>query len=49
VLLIVSLLLLAVDPAQVQKPIDRPVLFDEAPAADGESPDAAASGDGTRS
>lgn len=29
VLLIVSLLLLAVDPAQVQRPVDRPVLFDE--------------------
>jgi hypothetical protein len=49
VLLIVSLLLLAVDPAQVQKQIDRPVLLDEEPAADGESPDAGASGDSTRS
>nr|WP_198426113.1 amino acid transporter [Microbacterium ureisolvens] len=47
VLLIVSLLLLAVDPAQVAKQIDKPVLFDdEAGAAErGENPDAAASGD----
>ena len=47
VLLIVSLLLLAVDPAQVTKQIDRPVLLDEksgAPEQD-EKPDAAASGD----
>lgn len=43
VLLIVSLLLLAVDPAQVTKQIDRPVLLDE-PETD-ENPDAAASGD----
>ena len=44
VLLIVSLLLLAVDPAQVRKQIDRPVLLD--PEADDEpKPDAAASGD----
>ncbi len=47
VLLIVSLLLLAVDPAQVTKQIDKPVLFDEEPdeQAPGEKPDAAASGD----
>ncbi|MDQ7877004.1 amino acid transporter [Microbacterium sp. QXD-8] len=47
VLLIVSLLLLAVDPAQVTKQIDRPVLFDdesEKPEP-GEDPDAAASTD----
>jgi energy-coupling factor transporter transmembrane protein EcfT len=46
VLLIVSLLLLAVDPAQVTKQIDKPVLFDESdePSTDDE-PDAAASGD----
>jgi energy-coupling factor transporter transmembrane protein EcfT len=47
VLLIVSLLLLAVDPAQVTKQIDRPVLFDdesEKPEP-GEDPGAAASGD----
>ena len=44
VLLIVSLLLLAVDPAQVRKQIDRPVLLDD---EDDEKPkpDAAASGD----
>ena len=46
VLLIVSLLLLAVDPAQVQKRVDSPVLLDSEP--DDESPDAAASGDGIR-
>lgn len=46
VLLIVSLLLLAVDPAQVNKTIDRPVLFDDDP---GDAPDAAASGDEPRS
>lgn len=39
VLLIVSLLLLAVDPAQVAKTIDRPVLLSDS------SPDAAAPGD----
>ena len=47
VLLIVSLLLLAVDPAQVAKQIDRPVLFDdesEKPEP-GDDPDAAASAD----
>ncbi|MDQ2697778.1 MAG: amino acid transporter, partial [Actinomycetota bacterium] len=45
VLLIVSLLLLAVDPAQVTKQIDKPVLYDESeePQADDE-PDASASG-----
>ena len=42
VLLIVSLLLLAVDPAQVAKQVDRPVLLPEEPD---ESPDAEASGD----
>lgn len=44
VLLIVSLLLLAVDPAQVTKQVDRPVLFDdesEKPEPDGDT-DAAA-------
>lgn len=46
VLLIVSLLLLAVDPAQVQKRVDSPVLLDSEP--DDESPDAAAPGDGIR-
>lgn len=46
VLLIVSLLLLAVDPAQVTKQIDRPVLFDEPETPEqGENPDAAASTD----
>ena len=45
VLLLVSLLLLAVDPAQVQKRVDSPVLMDAEP--DDESPDAAAPGDGT--
>ncbi|GAA5195456.1 amino acid transporter [Microbacterium jejuense] len=47
VLLIVSLLLLAVDPAQITKQIDKPVLLpDESdkPAA-GDKPDAAASPD----
>ena len=48
VLLIVSLLLLAVDPAQVQKRVDSPVLFDPEPAVDDESPDATAPGDDTR-
>jgi energy-coupling factor transporter transmembrane protein EcfT len=42
VLLIVSLLLLAVDPAQVTKSVDRPVLLPEDPD---ENPDAAASVD----
>ena len=41
VLLIVSLLLLAVDPAQVAKPVDRPVLLPD----EDDEPDAAASGD----
>lgn len=47
VLLIVSLLLLAVDPAQVAKQIDTPVLLPEKPREPGEdqTPDAAASGD----
>lgn len=47
VLLIVSLLLLAVDPAQVAKQVDRPVLLpDEADdKGDDENPDAAASVD----
>ena len=40
VLLIVSLLLLAVDPAQVAKTVDKPVLLPE----EGEEPDAEASG-----
>ncbi|WP_203580750.1 amino acid transporter [Microbacterium hibisci] len=50
VLLIVSLLLLAVDPAQVAKQIDKPVLFDDDSDAAGrdENPDAAASGDPKR-
>ncbi|WP_019180489.1 hypothetical protein [Microbacterium yannicii] len=45
VLLIVSLLLLAVDPAQVTKPVDKPVLLpDETEKReDGDDPDAAAS------
>ncbi|MET0734246.1 MAG: amino acid transporter [Microbacterium sp.] len=45
VLVVVALLLLAVDPAQVTKPVDRPVLIekDEKNA----DPDAAASGDAT--
>lgn len=42
VLLIVSLLLLAVDPAQVTKTVDKPVLL---PDQDDDAPDAAASGD----
>lgn len=46
VLLIVSLLLLAIDPAQVRKPVDRAVLLDEQPDAPGEpGTDAAASDD----
>lgn len=51
VLLIVSLLLLAVDPAQMQKSVDRPVLLPDADAdkakGDG-APGAAASGDDKR-
>ena len=34
VLLILSLLLLAIDPAEVEKPIDRPVLLREEPSDD---------------
>ena len=47
VLLIVSLLLLAVDPADVTKTIDKPVLFDDesADGEQGQKPDAAAPGD----
>lgn len=46
VLLIVSLLLLAVDPAQVTKQIDSPVLYDESDKpGQGDEPDAAASGE----
>jgi hypothetical protein len=43
----VALLLLAVDPAQVGKQIDRPVLLpdERADPSDGTNPDAAASGD----
>jgi len=41
-LVIVALLLLAIDPAQVTKTIDRPVLLD---GKGDEDPDAAASGD----
>lgn len=41
VLVIVSLLLLAVDPAHVTKPIDKPVLL---PDEDDDEPDAAAPG-----
>lgn len=50
VLLIVSLLLLAVDPAQVKKTIDRPVLLDEDDdtTPHDEGTDAAASGDEPR-
>jgi len=46
-LLIVALLLLAVDPAQVQKQIDRPVLLpkESAESANDVAPDAAAPGD----
>jgi hypothetical protein len=43
VLVIVALLLLAVDPAQITKTVDRGVLIDEKD----EDPDAAASGDDT--
>ncbi|WP_194396985.1 amino acid transporter [Microbacterium atlanticum] len=48
VLLIVSLLLLAVDPAQIAKPIDKPVLFDDDDAGDTPrtDPGPAASGSG---
>jgi TRAP-type C4-dicarboxylate transport system permease small subunit len=49
VLLIVSLLLLAVDPDQMQKPVDRPVLLpkdEQGPSA--AQPGAAASGDDQR-
>ncbi|WP_194410013.1 amino acid transporter [Microbacterium cremeum] len=42
VLLIVSLLLLAVDPAQITKQVDRPVLL---PEESDDDPDAAASAD----
>lgn len=46
VLLIVSLLLLAVDPAQITKQVDKPVLYDgESDKEQGENPDAAASTD----
>ncbi|WP_243075896.1 amino acid transporter [Microbacterium sp. SS28] len=48
VLLIVSLLLLAVDPAQVEKTVDRAVLLPDEKPADGDAPDAAASGDQPR-
>lgn len=37
VLVIVALLLLAVDPAQVTKPVDRPVLLDPEPSEPSES------------
>ena len=54
VLLIVSLLLLAVDPAQIAKPLDRPVLLpDESkdgaapPSADGPSSDDGPPADGS--
>ncbi len=45
VLVGVALLLLAVDPAQVTKQIDTPVLFDEEDDGSDERPDAAASRD----
>lgn len=45
VLVGLALLLLAVDPAQVQKQIDRPVLYDAVDDDDADAPDAAASGD----
>ncbi|MEU1973148.1 amino acid transporter [Microbacterium sp. NPDC019599] len=49
VLLIVSLLLLAVDPAQIEKTVDRPVLLDKEQAdAEGDAPDAAPAGDQPR-
>jgi energy-coupling factor transporter transmembrane protein EcfT len=41
VLVIVALLLLAVDPAQITKTIDKPVLRDGEPGEEGEEPDAA--------
>jgi energy-coupling factor transporter transmembrane protein EcfT len=41
VLLIVSLLLLAIDPAQITKPVDKPVLMRD---KDDDKPDAPASG-----
>ncbi|MET0829332.1 MAG: amino acid transporter [Microbacterium sp.] len=44
VLVTVALLLLAIDPAQVTKQVDRPVLLPDENADDA-SPDAAASGD----
>jgi hypothetical protein len=45
VLVMVALLLLAVDPAQVKKQIDRPVLLPDEPAdGSGSGPDAAAPG-----
>ncbi|MFI8595098.1 amino acid transporter [Microbacterium sp. NPDC078428] len=43
VLLGLSLLLLAVDPAQVERPVDRPVLLPDEPADDSGDGDAAAS------
>lgn len=39
VLVIVALLLLAVDPAQITKPVDRAVLLDPEPEPDGDAPD----------
>lgn len=45
VLLIVSLLLLAVDPAQVTKTVDKPVLLPDPKDDKGDAPDAAASRD----
>jgi TRAP-type C4-dicarboxylate transport system permease small subunit len=49
VLLIVSLLLLAIDPAQMQKTVDRPVLLPKDERTPGDpSTDAAASGDDPR-
>ena len=41
VLVIVSLLLLAVDPKQMSHPVDRPVLYPDEDGGDGERPDAA--------
>lgn len=43
-LLILSLLLLAIDPAEVQKPVDRPVLLREEPR-DGDTTDDTAGSD----
>jgi Na+/melibiose symporter-like transporter len=37
-LVTIALLMLAVDPAQVTKPIDRPVLLDDEPDAAGDEP-----------